>query len=89
MRVPLVPVTVAFLLGIVARTLPPFHPAVAIALSLLRVGIVLGWDRRRWSTAALLLVWGMLGILRTQVWLAHPDAQFVARLPEEPRPWPG
>jgi len=87
MQAPLVPVTVAFLIGIVAGTVLPL-PGLGIAACGMLGAIAALWHRhRRWrAMPALLLLWCSLGMLRVHVWRSHPEAQLPAALPAEPQP---
>ena len=71
MKAPLVPVAVAFLLGI---------------LGLLSAGVVLGGRRRaKTRRVALLALWLCLGALRMAAWQAHPDVWLRDVLRDEPQ----
>lgn len=86
LRAPLVPVTLAFLAGILIGTHVP--PA---AWSLVVVGIVSSgaalwrWRHARSGAVVLLLLWGCLGALRMTVWQRHPDTSLTEALSEEPQ----
>ncbi len=83
---PLVPITIAFLLGILVGT----HAHVAPSLPLVGglIGAAMAWRMRihRRGVWAVLLVWLCLGMLRVMTWLAHPDHRLKDRLFDEPQP---
>ncbi|MBI2104282.1 MAG: DNA internalization-related competence protein ComEC/Rec2 [Candidatus Omnitrophica bacterium] len=86
MRAPLVPVTVAFLLGVLLATGLAPHPA-GLALA----GVLSAWlvcrGRRRAKTRVLALfaLWLCLGALRMAAWQSHPDARLPGLLSDEPK----
>ena len=87
MQAPLVPVTVAFLLGILLGESAQPHPAGLVLAGALSGGVIL-WGRRgaKAKVLALLLLWGCLGALRMTLWHMHPDAQLKEVLQDEPQP---
>ena len=87
MNAPLVPVTLAFLAGILVGTpawLPPWCLAI---VGLVSAGVALWrWRRFRCGVLAALLLWSCLGALRVEAWRAHPEERLSAALPEDPQP---
>ena len=87
MRAPLLPITIAFLLGIWLAALVPCSLAGLMGLGLVSACIVCQrWLKRRWRWAALLALWLCLGALRLDVWRSHPAMRLAARLTEQPQP---
>lgn len=86
MRAPLVPITLAFLLGILVAASVPLRPGVfvvVLGVGLLAAGVAVGRRTlRRWGVAALLLLWGCLGMGRMAFWEAHPATQLAGKLRE-------
>ena len=87
MKAPLVPVTLAFLAGILVGMSAWIPPWSLVVVGVVSAGVAL-WGRRhaRSGIIALLLLWGCLGALRVAAWSAHPDARLAAQVPEEPQP---
>jgi competence protein ComEC len=83
---PLVPVTVAFLLGLLLGACVVLHPLALGVAGLLSAWAAL-WGRRQAKArvGAVLLLWLSLGALRLLVWEAHPSSRLTAILPEEPQ----
>ena len=74
MAAPLVPVTLAFLSGILLGSSVRLHPVSLIVVSALSACVALWrWRRARSGVIALLLLWGCLGAVRMAVWERHPD----------------
>lgn len=87
MKAPLVPVTVAFLIGILLGEYAAPHPMGLAIAGLVSAGAVV-WGRRRAKSRvlAVLLLWGCLGALRMAVWEQHPDAGLTELLSDDPQP---
>ena len=86
MRAPLVPVTAAFLLGILLATHVPLAPLGLVGAGLLSAGLVCrGRRRAKTRLLALLALWLCLGMARMAAWQAHPDAQLRDLLSDEPQ----
>ncbi len=86
-QAPLVPVTFAFLSGILLGTSAWLPPVSLIVVGAVSAGVSLWrWRRARSGVLVLLLLWGCIGALRMTVWAAHPGARLAAVLPVEPRP---
>lgn len=86
-QAPFVPVTLAFLLGILMGTSARLPLSGLIVLGTGSACICLWWWRRsRFGAFALLLLWGCLGALRMSVWENHPDARLPEFLSIDPRP---
>ena len=83
---PLVPVTLAFLSGILLGTSAQLPPVWLLVVGGVSAGLA-GWRGRqaRRSIIALLVLWVCLGALRMSVWLAHPEQALAARLGDAPR----
>jgi competence protein ComEC len=82
-----VPVTIAFLLGILLGEYATPHPLGMGLAGLLSAVAALGGRRRAKSrVVAVLLLWLCLGVLRVAVWERHPDAGLTMLLSEEPQP---
>ena len=87
MNAPLVPVTLAFLTGIlVGEYAVPHRPLLAFASFVSAGAAVWGHRRAKTRTLALLLLWGCLGALRLAVWEAHPDTRLKELLSDDPQP---
>lgn len=88
MTAPLVPIAIAFLLGVLAGTWRPDAPWMMLAALGLAGAALAAWPRlpARWALMALLCCWGCLGLLRMELWRAHPAAVLQERLPDEPEP---
>lgn len=86
-QAPLVPVTAAFLSGILLGTYARLPPIRFIVTGIVSAGVALWWRRRtRSGIVALLLLWVCLGALRMAAWERHPDTGLRALLSEEPQP---
>ncbi len=88
MKAPLVPVTLAFLAGVLCDApAPSWALLVLIAIGVLSAAAAIRRRREsRWALPGLMLLWLCLGLLRMDVWRSHPDAQLSAILPDEPAP---
>jgi competence protein ComEC len=87
MPAPLVPVTIAFLLGILLgehRLVPDTWLLVMGAAA--SMVALLSCRHRRISGSAIALLWVTLGALRLAAWSAHPDHGLRTRLTDEPGP---
>ncbi|MBI4003912.1 MAG: DNA internalization-related competence protein ComEC/Rec2 [Candidatus Omnitrophica bacterium] len=86
MNAPLVPITIAFLAGILCgaqgwnATLPLTAGALGSAMALRRT------VAPRPALLAMLLLWAALGWLRMSVWVSHPFTQLERRLSDAPKP---
>ncbi len=85
MTAPFVSIAVAFVLGVLAGSRGSL-PLWGVAGLGAAAAAFAAWPRLRgrWGLAALLVVWGCLGLLRVAVWRAHPAEALAARLPEAP-----
>ena len=84
---PLVPITLAFLLGILLGTFVPGILLVLVLLGMTGAGVgLLTRDRARTASIALVTLWICLGMLRVELWQHHPDQQLQSILPAEPQP---
>jgi competence protein ComEC len=84
MKAPLVPVTLAFLSGILLGTYARLPPVSLIVVGAVSAGVALWrWRRIRLGVIALLLLWGSLGALRMAVWERHPDMRLKEILSDE------
>ncbi|MBI3320577.1 MAG: DNA internalization-related competence protein ComEC/Rec2, partial [Candidatus Omnitrophica bacterium] len=84
---PLVPVTVAFLMGIVLAWCEPFKPCFIGGLGLMSALVGLSCRRqRRMGLVALLMLWACLGAIRTVSWLHRPSHHVAGMIREEPTP---
>ncbi len=84
MNAPLVPVTLAFLLGIVLAAQGLAVGPVGCCAAMSAVAALLSHRRARAGLAALLLLWVCLGALWMCLWSAHPDARLADVLLDEP-----
>ena len=76
MQVPLVPITLAFLLGLVLATGLAPHPVGLAGAGLLSAGVVcLGRRRAKTRTLAVFALWLCLGALRMAAWQAHLEVR--------------
>ena len=83
---PLVPIAVSFLLGILLGTILPYSLlVVSIVASSFVMGAVLWRSARRRGLVSLLGLWMCLGLLRVLVWETHPSAGLVKFLSDEPQ----
>jgi competence protein ComEC len=86
MSAPLVPITIAFLTGILVGTSSWFPIWILMVVGVVSACVALWWWRHAQSGAiALLLLWTCLGLLRMQAWALHPEGRLEARLSEEPQ----
>ena len=87
MQAPLVPVAVAFIVGVLAAAGATCPLPVILSLGALSGVAACVWRRdRRCSVPALFVLWACLGALRMAAWSAHPENQLAVLLPEEPQP---
>lgn len=98
MRAPLVPVTLAFLVGVLVGSAMPSALGVLIGAAVLPSLIALTPVIRRAAhphselltpnsqLVVLLLLWMAVGMLRVALWETHPEAQLGTVVPEEPQP---
>jgi competence protein ComEC len=87
MQAPLVPVTIAFVVGLILGwVLPLSLPLLAVAAGLSAWGAVRTRPRSRWTVAALLTLWGCLGMGRMTLWRMHPEHRLAALVSETPQP---
>lgn len=84
MNAPLVPVTVACLLGILLGTQDLALGLVGCCAAMSAAAALLPRRRARAGLAALLLLWVCLGALWMRLWSAHPDARLADVLSDEP-----
>ena len=86
MRAPLVPVTIAFILGVLAAAGVPCPLPVVLSIGALSAAAACRWRRdRRRSTPVMLLLWACLGVVRMAAWSAHSENRLAAHLPDEPQ----
>lgn len=87
MRAPLVPVVLAFLLGVVvsASIVLPVGAVMAAAAVSALVGLC-AIRRPRIGLLAVFLLWTSLGALRHLTWLYHPSSHVVHAVPADPAP---
>jgi competence protein ComEC len=86
MQAPLVPVTLAFLSGILLGTYARLTPVGLIVVGTVSAGVALWrWRRTTSGVIALLVLWGCLGALRMAIWERHPDTRLTAVLSDEPQ----
>lgn len=83
---PLVPVTVAFLLGILLAWSCPIEPRLLAGLSVASALVALRSRRLGRSAVALLIVWACLGAARTTQWLHRPSHHVARMVHDEPTP---
>lgn len=84
MSAPLVPIVLAFALGILARACLPCGWLWPLLLG--PIGALGVFCRRdRWGVAAVCVTWCCLGMLRAHVWLRHPEHGLAARVSSEPQ----
>ncbi|MDP3704219.1 MAG: ComEC/Rec2 family competence protein, partial [Candidatus Omnitrophota bacterium] len=86
MSAPLVPITIALLVGILCGA-SGFGPWPGVAVGLLGAGLAVRQAKApRIAMIGVLLLWGSVGWLRLSLWHAHPSAALEQQLPEEPQP---
>jgi len=83
MRAPLVPVTVAFAVGILLARQAGCEPRLLVVAGALGAAAALSASRR--SLLGLLIVWCGAGALRAMAWEAHPSARLIDQLTDEPQ----
>ena len=86
MNAPLVPISVAFCIGVLSGFLAA--PSVLIAWSVAGISAWCAWRWRRrfpYARPALLILWVCLGILRVLLWQTHPAAQLKEVIPDAPQ----
>jgi len=85
MSAPFVPVTIAFLFGIL---LGPFRWSAPLGLVVGALSAALAirrGTRERWSSVAVVVLWLCLGMLRMALWHSHPSARLATALSDEPK----
>jgi len=86
MHAPLIPITLAFIAGIVAAGAVAL-PLAWLAVAGLLAGLAAAQRRHRLAAmAGLWLLWSVLGMARMALWQAHPAEQLASQVPEVPEP---
>ena len=75
---------VTFMAGILVGMSGPILPMVIVGCGVLCAGAAGRWRGQGAGVMALLVLWGALGLLRSQVWLSHPEMGLKGLLDDEP-----